>query len=79
MALPQQQIIELKKQLITEISSWIDNSGLRQVDVANLLNVSRPRISDLVNYKVNKFTIDTLVAMVAKLEGTVNFNISIDF
>ncbi len=53
----------LKQQLMTELSNWIAEHQLRQSDAAQILMVSRPRVSDVVNRKTAKFTIDTLVEM----------------
>lgn len=54
---------ELKKQLMVEITDWMKHNGLKQLDAAKILHVSRPRVSDVVNQKTEKFTIDTLVGM----------------
>ena len=40
---------------------------LRQAEAAEILMVSRPRVSDVVNMKVRKFTIDTLVDMLSRV------------
>ncbi len=57
----------LKQQLMTELSNWISDHRLRQVDAAQILNVTRPRVSDVVNQKTQKFTIDTLVEMLSRV------------
>jgi len=57
------QTIALKEQLMTEISSWIALQNLRQSDAAKVLKVSRPRVSDVVNKKTDKFTLDALILM----------------
>ncbi len=41
----------LKQQLMTELSNWISEHQLRQADAAQILMVSRPRVSDVVNQK----------------------------
>ena len=48
----------LKQQLMSELSNWIVEHQLRQADAAQILMVSRPRVSDVVNQKTSKFTID---------------------
>jgi predicted XRE-type DNA-binding protein len=58
---------ELKKQLMNEIAEWISFSGHKQIDAAKILHVSRPRVSDVVNQKTEKFTIDSLVGMIAAI------------
>lgn len=57
----------LKQQLMEELSNWITEHQLRQVDAAEILMVSRPRVSDVVNQKTSKFTIDTLVEMLSRV------------
>ncbi|MEO9226712.1 MAG: XRE family transcriptional regulator [Gemmatimonadaceae bacterium] len=57
----------LKEQLMDELSAWIDDHNLKQAEAAQILMVSRPRVSDVVNKKSTKFTIDTLVAMLGRI------------
>ena len=57
----------LKRQLMSELSNWIVEHQLRQVDAAEILMVSRPWVSDVVNQKTSKFTIDTLVEMLSRV------------
>jgi len=57
----------LKEQLMTELTQWITDNHLKQAEAAEILHVSRPRISDLVNKKVSKFTFDTLLNMLNRI------------
>ena len=57
----------LKEQLMGELSKWINDNHLKQAQAAEILMVSRPRVSDVVNMKVSKFTIDTLVNMLSRV------------
>lgn len=57
----------LKQQLMDELSAWIQEHHLKQADAAEILMVSRPRVSDVVNRKTAKFTIDTLVEMLSRI------------
>ena len=57
----------LKEQLMRELSSWIAENQLKQSQAAEVLRVSRPRVSDLMNLKTAKFTIDTLVEMLGRI------------
>jgi predicted XRE-type DNA-binding protein len=59
--------IALKEQLMTELAQWITDNHLKQIEAAEILHVSRPRVSDLVNKKVNKFTFDTLLNMLNRI------------
>ena len=57
----------LKQQLMDELSTWIAEHHLKQAEAAEILMVSRPRVSDVVNKKTAKFTIDTLVEMLSRV------------
>jgi len=58
---------QLKEQLMSELSEWIEQHHLKQAEAAAILMVSRPRVSDVVNKKTAKFTIDTLVEMLSRV------------
>lgn len=66
----------LKQQLMDELSSWIAENHLKQSEAAEVLMVSRPRVSDVVNRKTAKFTIDTLVEMLSRIGKPVKLAIS---
>jgi predicted XRE-type DNA-binding protein len=65
----------LKQQLMTELSAWITEHELKQAEAAEILMVSRPRVSDVVNQKTAKFTIDTLVEMLSRVGKPVRLSI----
>ncbi|MBQ9600627.1 MAG: XRE family transcriptional regulator [Neisseriaceae bacterium] len=69
-------IIQAKLTLAKSVSDWIDENQLKQEQAAEILNISRPRVSDVVNCKVSKFSIDALIAMLAKTGKHIQFNIS---
>lgn len=68
--------IRLKTQLMTELANWIEEHHLRQADAAAILMVSRQRVSDVVNKKVSKFTLDTLVEMLSRIGKSVKLAIA---
>jgi predicted XRE-type DNA-binding protein len=65
----------LKEQLMTELAAWIEKHSLKQAEAADILMVSRPRISDVVNKKASKFTIDTLVEMLSRVGKPVKLTV----
>jgi predicted XRE-type DNA-binding protein len=65
----------LKEQLMTELAAWIGKHRLKQAEAADILMVSRPRISDVVNKKASKFTIDTLVEMLSRVGKPVRLTV----
>ena len=58
--------LAIKESLMTELSAWIDEKRLKQHDAAVILGITRPRVSDVVHKKTVKFTIDSLVDMLAR-------------
>ena len=58
--------LAIKESLMTELSSWIDEKQLKQHDAAIILGITRPRVSDVVHKKTVKFTIDSLIDMLAR-------------
>ncbi len=58
---------KLKEQLMSELAVWIEQHHLKQADAAEILMVTRPRVSDVVNKKTAKFTIDALVEMLSRV------------
>ena len=56
-----------KAQLVAALAQWMADNHLKQADAAEILMVSRPRVSGVVKMKVGKFTIDALVNMLSRL------------
>lgn len=59
--------LALKEQLMSELAAWIDEHHLKQEEAAEIFLITRPRVSDVVNKKTTKFTIDALVDMLARI------------
>lgn len=55
--------LKVRSDLMIRLSKLIDTRGLTQADAAALFGVTQPRVSDLVRGKIDRFSIDTLVAM----------------
>jgi len=57
--------LKLRSELMIEIRKEIEARRLTQAAAAALFGVSQPRISDLVRGKIDLFSIDTLIDMLA--------------
>jgi predicted XRE-type DNA-binding protein len=55
--------LKLRAELMVRLARVIHDRGLTQAKAAALFRVSQPRVSDLVRGKIERFSIDTLVAM----------------
>lgn len=60
-------LISAKSKMMMIISTLIKQSGMNQTEAAQALGVSQPRISNLMNGKISKFSIDMLLEMLGKL------------
>lgn len=58
--------LKIRSQLMISLKRFIQEKGLKQEEAAELFGVTQPRISDLVNGKIGKFSIDMLVNMHTK-------------
>lgn len=67
--------LAIKETLMTELAAWIATNNLKQAEAAEILGVTRPRVSDLVNRKTIKFTIDALVDMLARAGKHVSLSV----
>ena len=58
--------LKIKAQLMCQLSEWIKEKQFKQEDASYLLQVTRPRVSDIMRGKAGKFTIDALVDMLER-------------
>jgi predicted XRE-type DNA-binding protein len=61
----------IRADLMIQIERILEERGLTQAKAAVLLGVSQPRVSDLVRGRVDLFSIDTLVDLLARLDVSV--------
>lgn len=60
--------MKARAELMRAIADYFRTSGMTQAEAAKMLGVTQPRISDLMRGKVDVFSIDTLVNMLAAAE-----------
>ena len=58
--------LRIRSELMAHVAKLIERDGLTQTAAAHLLGVSQPRVSDLVRGRIELFSIDVLVNMLAK-------------
>ena len=63
---PEAENLKLRAQLMRELETLIHDARLTQSDAAELLNIHQSRVSDLVRGKIDRFSIDTLVKLLAR-------------
>jgi len=58
--------LKIRSDLMIRLSRLIESRGLTQAQAARLLGVTQPRISDLVRGKIDRFSVDSLIEMLAR-------------
>jgi predicted XRE-type DNA-binding protein len=58
--------LRIRSELMARLRKLIEEGGLTQVRAARLLGVSQPRVSDLVRGRIELFSIDALVNLLAR-------------
>lgn len=62
---PQAENMKLRSALMMALKDHIAREGLSQSQAAKVLGVTQPRVSDLMRGKIDLFSLDTLVNMLA--------------
>ena len=58
--------LRVRADLMIQLHRIIQSRGLKQAEAARLLRVSQPRVSDLMKGKIELFSVDTLIDMLAQ-------------
>ncbi|EKD74683.1 MAG: hypothetical protein ACD_44C00362G0002 [uncultured bacterium] len=67
--------LKIRATLMQAIEQEINKRKLTQEKAAKILDVSQPRVSDLIRGKIQLFTIDVLINMLEKLGKSVSITI----
>jgi predicted XRE-type DNA-binding protein len=59
--------LQVRAELMVHLQKVITARGLKQVELAELLGVTQPRVSDVMRGRIDLFSIDTLIDMLARL------------
>ena len=57
----------VRADLLIQLQKAIASKGLKQAEAARVLRVTQPRVSDLLRGRVDLFSTDTLIDMLARL------------
>jgi predicted XRE-type DNA-binding protein len=68
--------LRLRSELMIALDRMIKSRKLTQSSAAKLFGVSQPRVSDLIRGKLDLFSIDTLVSMLARAGMRVELRIA---
>src|SRR5438309_3262908 len=57
----------VRADLLIQVQKAIASGGLRQAEAAKVLRVTQPRVSDLLRGRIDLFSTDALIDMLARL------------
>ena len=69
-------ILKRRSSLMNDLRTYIEKDGLTQVAAAERLGISQSRVSDLVRGKWEKFSLEMLITLEARLGRKVNLNMA---
>ena len=64
-------ILQMRAKLMTDLQAFIKSSGMTQAQVAEKLEIRQSRVSDLVQGKWDKFSLEMLITLEARAGRTV--------
>lgn len=67
--------MKLRSSLAIAISEVVAKWGVSQTEAANRLAVTQPRLNDLLRGRIDRFSLDALVALAARAGLTVHLEI----
>jgi len=59
--------LKIRSDLMIQLQKVIASRGLKQAQAARILGVSQPRVSDLLRGRIDLFSTDSLIDMLARL------------
>ncbi len=65
----------VRETLLVELEKALSARGKKQQELANELGIPRTRISEIMNHKTDKFSIDKLVSLLARAGKRVEFHV----
>ncbi len=68
--------LKLRSALMIEIAEQITQQELTQMQAAEILRITQPRVSALLKGKINDFRLDSLVDMAHRLGMHVSINVA---
>ena len=69
-------VLEMRANLMSDLRAYIEKEGLTQVDAATRLGITQSRGSDLVRGKWEKFSLEMLITLEARLGRTVKVELA---
>ena len=65
----ERQMLRLRSNLMSDVNDWIRVMELTQVEAAKIIGCDQPRVSELKNGRLSKFSLDWLTKAMIKLQA----------
>ena len=69
-------VLQMRATLMSDLRAYIETEKLTQADAAKRLGIAQSRVSDLVNGKWDKFSLDMLITFEMRLGRTVSVQLA---
>lgn len=69
-------VLQMRATLMSDLRAYIEDEGLTQAAAAERLGIAQSRVSDLVRGKWDKFSLEMLITLEARLGRTVNIELA---
>ena len=73
---PEAAILEMRASLISDLRSYIQSSGMTQTEAAEKLRIAQSRVSDLMRGKWEKFSLEMLITLEARVGRKVTLELA---
>jgi len=68
-------VLKMRSTLMNDLRLYIEKNGLTQMEAAKKLGITQSRVSDLIRGKWEKFNLEMLITLEAKLGRKVNLKL----
>ena len=70
-------VLQMRATLMGDLRAFIEKQGLTQVEAAARLGIAQSRVSDLVRGKWEKFSLEMLITLEARIGRTVRVELAV--
>jgi len=73
---PEAAILEMRASLMSDLRAYIHSSGMTQTEAAEKLRIAQSRVSDLMRGKWEKFSLEMLITLEARVGRKVTLELA---
>ena len=69
-------VLQMRATLMSDLRTYVESEGLTQAEASERLGVAQSRVSDLVRGKWDRFSLEMLITLEARIGRTVNIELA---